>query len=77
MFVFSSQKGIFPSQMLGLDWKRDTERIQRHRYQLPEFDASLPSIVRRSSKAETLKVISSSFSELNQNLQSERLEEAI
>lgn len=25
MFVFSSQKGIFPSQMLGLDWERDTE----------------------------------------------------
>lgn len=39
--------------------------------------ASLPSTALRSSKAEGVKVIISSFSELNQNLQSEHLEEAI
>lgn len=42
--------------------------VQRHRYPLSEFSDCLPSIIHMSSKAEALKVIISSTSELNQNL---------
>lgn len=44
------------------------------RYQLYEFNANLPSIALRSSKAGALEGIISSLSELNQNLESEHLE---
>lgn len=47
------------------------------RYQLSEFNASLPSIALRSSKAGALEGIIPSLSELNQNLESEHSEEVI